>query len=97
MSNNNACRLCSDCGRRFIGRMDGNTARCPECAAAAASTRAAQIQEERKNVLARRLALEVVATRVVSAGGRITTHHLVDLGREHGRGKCCWIPPLPAA
>lgn len=61
-----------------------------------ARNRAIQIQEERRKGLAKRLALDIVATRVITVAGRVTTHHLVDLGREHGRGKCCWIPPLPA-
>jgi hypothetical protein len=67
-----------------------------EDAARTALGRAIIIQAKRREILDRRPDIEVVATRVTSVDGQVTTHHLVDLGRQHGRGKCCWIPPLPA-
>lgn len=61
-----------------------------------ALNRAIQIQEERKKVLSRRLP-KVVRTRTVAYEGRIVTQCLLDLGPELGRGKCCWVPPLPVS
>lgn len=60
-----------------------------------ALTHATRIQEVREKTIARRYQLNIVATRVIASGDRMTTHHLVDLSRQLGHGKCCWVPPLP--
>jgi hypothetical protein len=62
-----------------------------------ASNRSARIREFREEVITRRPLPKSIASRTIVVDGRIIHQHLIDLGRELGRGRCCWVPNIRSA
>jgi hypothetical protein len=59
-----------------------------------ASDRSARIRECREEIFIRGPLPKIIASRTIVVAGRMIHQHLMDFGRELGRGKCRWMPDL---